>query len=373
MVVLDSAGRISGTGSYQGFGQVNARPFYPGSPHYTSSGNVPTVTMPIPTEMEAQARALFTGVSTRVLRQFPSGTAGGYVNWDGAWTGFNGDYGHVYSGWSGWKTTGSWALDWNITGYAFLNYGFDAEAVEYRLKQQGAAYMWTPFRFPGQYYDAETDTAANWHRFYDAFTGRFRGPEPMLQEPGFALAMAQEGRAAPPYAYALNNPLGYVDLNGEDPGWYFDHSWDAAFDFFRYTRTRPALGWHPPLRYPESGTEIQLVGPLDAYTYLEPNQAALDHPDICPGQGVPHEASAHEHPTPALGPRGLQRAETNSGLGRPGWPFDFSSLFSDIDDARLLGMGERQYMLDPEDRIWSRSPGLRETYVPRFTDWTHPW
>ncbi len=172
------------------------------------------VRMPIPSGMEAQARALFTGVSTRVFVQFPFGNAGGYVNWDGAWTGFNGDYGHVYSGWSGWKTTGSWALDWNITGYAFMNYGFDAEAVEYRLKQQGAAYMWTPFRFPGQYYDAETDTSANWHRFYDAFTGRFRGPEPMLQEPEFALAMAKEGRAAPAYSYASANPIANLDPTG---------------------------------------------------------------------------------------------------------------------------------------------------------------
>ncbi len=173
-----------------------------------------TVRMPIPSGMEAQARALFTGVSTRVFVQFPFGNAGGYVNWDGAWTGFNGDYGHVYSGWSGWKTTGSWALDWNITGYAFMNYGFDAEAVEYRLKQQGAAYMWTPFRFPGQYYDAETDTSANWHRFYDAFTGRFRGPDLLLQVPEYSQVMSLQGSSARPYAYAGNNPLSVTDPSG---------------------------------------------------------------------------------------------------------------------------------------------------------------
>ncbi|MDP1830147.1 MAG: RHS repeat-associated core domain-containing protein, partial [Archangium sp.] len=77
-----------------------------------------------------------------------------------------------------------------------------------------ASFAWTALRFPGQYYDEETDLFENWNRFYDPSTGRYLSPEPMLQEPDWVRSEAQDGFSAPTYAYARNNPTGTIDENG---------------------------------------------------------------------------------------------------------------------------------------------------------------
>ena len=43
---------------------------------------------------------------------------------------------------------------------------------------------------------------------------QYLSPEPLLQSPDFVSAMAQEGMSTQTYAYALNNPIRYVDRNG---------------------------------------------------------------------------------------------------------------------------------------------------------------
>ncbi|MBA3520162.1 MAG: RHS repeat-associated core domain-containing protein [Rhizobiales bacterium] len=50
----------------------------------------------------------------------------------------------------------------------------------------------------------ETGLHFNWHRWYDATTGRYTQPDPLGLEAG-----------ASRYAYALNSPLMYVDSTGE--------------------------------------------------------------------------------------------------------------------------------------------------------------
>lgn len=45
---------------------------------------------------------------------------------------------------------------------------------------------------------------------------RYLSPEPLLQSPNYVRRMAQAGLSVPVYAYALNNPLYWVDRNGLD-------------------------------------------------------------------------------------------------------------------------------------------------------------
>ncbi len=61
-------------------------------------------------------------------------------------------------------------------------------------------------RFPGQYYDATTGQFYNHNRFYNPELGRYMEPDPI----GLAGGLN-------PYIYALNNPVMYVDMTGENP------------------------------------------------------------------------------------------------------------------------------------------------------------
>ena len=58
-------------------------------------------------------------------------------------------------------------------------------------------------RFPGQYFDAETELHYNWNRFYDPETGRYLSPDPIGLGGGSNL-----------YAYAENDPVNWIDPNG---------------------------------------------------------------------------------------------------------------------------------------------------------------
>ena len=102
----------------------------------------------------------------------------------------------------------------NATGNTYT--GVVMAGYEYQRFQVGAQPFWTPLGFSGQYHDAETDVFQNWNRFYDPSVGRFLEPEPLVQYGKFAARAAARGREMPAYAFGLNNPLFWRDLNGLD-------------------------------------------------------------------------------------------------------------------------------------------------------------
>ena len=116
--------------------------------------------------------------------------------------------------------------------------GVSLEAADYREHQAGATPLALPLRFPGQYYDPETDLHENWHRFYDPSLGRYLEPEPMWSvggqgvkeflrraretgdpsgppaAPAILVGNMEYGRTAPVYGYAANNPVSLTDPDG---------------------------------------------------------------------------------------------------------------------------------------------------------------
>jgi RHS repeat-associated protein len=69
----------------------------------------------------------------------------------------------------------------------------------------GAGAFDFPLRFPGQYFDRETNLAYNYFRDYDPNIGRHVQSDPI----GLVASLNT-------YAYVLNNPLSYVDPFGLD-------------------------------------------------------------------------------------------------------------------------------------------------------------
>jgi RHS repeat-associated protein len=96
--------------------------------------------------------------------------------------------------------------------------GVVAASYEYRRYQ--TAPFWTPLRFPGQYYDDESDLIENWNRYYDPATGRYLQLEPYLETPTNVTMAAKSAQALPSYAYALNDPLNKADPDGLRFRWF---------------------------------------------------------------------------------------------------------------------------------------------------------
>jgi RHS repeat-associated protein len=92
----------------------------------------------------------------------------------------------------------------------YPNYPYVGATVlgyEYKRYQVGATPFWTPVRFPGQYFDAETDLFENWNRYYDPSIGRYLQPDPLItSEPLSA--------RHPAYGYVENNPIAFTDPTG---------------------------------------------------------------------------------------------------------------------------------------------------------------
>ena len=73
------------------------------------------------------------------------------------------------------------------------------------------------FRFPGQYYDAETGLHYNLHRYYDPKTGRYMTPDPIGLAGGIN-----------PYVYADGDPINVTDFLGLAAGDPYSSPYAAA-------------------------------------------------------------------------------------------------------------------------------------------------
>lgn len=93
-------------------------------------------------------------------------------------------------------------------------FGVSVDGYEYKRYETGATPYIPPFRFPGQYFDPETDLNENWNRYYEPTSGRYLSPEPLLQSAKWVAAQLRLGRQVPSYSYALNNPLRNSDPTG---------------------------------------------------------------------------------------------------------------------------------------------------------------
>jgi len=72
-------------------------------------------------------------------------------------------------------------------------------------------------RFPGQYFDAETNLHYNYFRDYDPSLGRYVQSDPLgifgiIDEFGIAIFKSMDANL---YLYVLANPINYIDLDGE--------------------------------------------------------------------------------------------------------------------------------------------------------------
>jgi RHS repeat-associated protein len=116
-----------------------------------------------------------------------------------------------------WRTDATGTLSVKAFG-GFGEPGVAMDGVDYRRYQSGSIPWTHRLRLPGQYYDEETDLSENWNRFYDASTGRYLSPEPLLANPDYVGLMAKNGWPTLSYAYANDNPIKNKDKNGLDPG-----------------------------------------------------------------------------------------------------------------------------------------------------------
>ncbi|MBZ4398700.1 RHS repeat protein [Myxococcus sp. AS-1-15] len=219
VVMLDASRRVAGAADYDPFGHVNRVSQVAETAHpYTSGSSVSlgTLTQPVSAGVEVvRMRALYHLVDTQ------SGAASvSLVDVDTTASLHSTSEvrkGNVVTPWVQ-PANGRVEVRFAASGAAASGYqGVVLEGYEYQRYQSGAQPFWIPLRFPGQYHDDETGFAENWNRFYNPSIGGYLQAEPVLQNPDVVAMYAQRGESLPTYAYAQNNSINKVDLNGRNP------------------------------------------------------------------------------------------------------------------------------------------------------------
>jgi len=219
IALIDSSARLSGVADYEPFGHVN-RVTSPGDSahHPYQSGDhrlLGYFNQPPGTGLSVDVRPRFAifsaaGTTTAYLADINEASIGQVHT--------SSDNPTQAAAWTAVPSTGVFRLafkpgDGNPGGLD----GIVSEGYEYRRYQTGATAAWLPIRFPGQYFDGETDLFQNWNRFYDPSIGRYLESDPVMLYPEKILPITREGGRTLVYAYALNNPVTEVDPNGLDP------------------------------------------------------------------------------------------------------------------------------------------------------------
>lgn len=104
------------------------------------------------------------------------------------------------------------------------------------------------YRFPGQWFQMEAGLAYNWHRHYDATTGRYVSPDPLGMPDGPSR-----------YAYVVNSPLMGTDREGR---------WTGLLNrILQFCLKRPAACvppiWIPPDPIPLPPRPTPMPGPVN--------------------------------------------------------------------------------------------------------------
>lgn len=225
IVMFDAAAKVAGAADYEPSGHVNRVSLYQESLHPLPGADGGVAQESLLAEMSQpvaedggvviRERALFHLLDTGNVAhvELRNQTDGGVLT--GALTGTAG--GQVWSPWitpAGGKS--SVVLVTTGTAGAQPSVGVVAEAYEYQRYQQGGQSYWMPLRFPGQYYDAETDILENWNRYYEPSNGRYLQPEPKMMNPRWVARQARHGHSVGIYSYARSNPIRWIDATGLD-------------------------------------------------------------------------------------------------------------------------------------------------------------
>jgi RHS repeat-associated protein len=96
--------------------------------------------------------------------------------------------------------------------FAYTSFGHTIDAQQAASEALGKTIASTPYRFAGQYYDADTGLYIMGARYYHPRLGLFMSPDPLfMAEPRLSIARPLEAGL---YTYAGNDPINYFDPAG---------------------------------------------------------------------------------------------------------------------------------------------------------------